>query len=63
MNEMGEGRSISEILHHMGENHFPEHSVAPPLFQTSIFCFENFEEFQKALQDEKDNYIYSTIRQ
>ena len=59
MNEMGEGRSISEILHHMGENHFPEHSVAPPLFQTSIFCFENFEEFQKALQDEKDNYIYS----
>lgn len=50
---------VSEILHHLGERNLPEHSVAPPVFQTSIFCFNSFEEFQAALADEASSYLYT----
>ncbi len=50
---------ITDILHHMGEHELPMHAVAPPIFQTSIFCFETFEEFQEALENESEHYIYS----
>ena len=50
---------MTEILHHMGEHNLPEHAVAPPIFQSSIFCFETFEEFQEALANEADHYIYT----
>lgn len=51
--------SVSEILLHMGERNLPGHAVAPPIFQTSIFCFDSFDDFQKALADEAHNFIYS----
>ena len=50
---------ISEILHHLGERDFPSNAVAPPIFQTSIFCFKSFEDFQSALADEAHNFLYS----
>lgn len=49
----------TEILHHMGEHNLPGNAVAPPIFQSSIFCFESFEKFQEALADEATHYIYS----
>ena len=39
---MAEEKNITEILHHMGELDLPFGAVAPPLFQTSIFRFDNF---------------------
>ena len=33
----------------LGERDFPSNAVAPPIFQTSIFCFKSFEDFQAAL--------------
>lgn len=50
---------MTEILHHMGEHNLPEHAVAPPIFQSSIFCFETFQEFREALEHEADHYIYT----
>ncbi len=51
--------NISEILLHMGERNMPCNAVSPPIFQTSIFCFGSFEEFQMALADEAHNYLYT----
>jgi cystathionine beta-lyase/cystathionine gamma-synthase len=51
--------SVSEILHHMGEDSLPLNAVSPPIFQTSIFCFESFEKFQEALADESSHFLYS----
>lgn len=51
--------NTTEILHHMGEHDLPGNAVAPPIFQTSIFCFESFEKFQEALGSESDHYLYS----
>lgn len=56
---MSERYEVTEILHHLGERDLPDHSVAPPLFQTSIFCFNSFDEFQEALADEESNYLYT----
>ena len=52
-------QDITEILHHMGEHGLPENAVAPPIFQSSIFCFDSFEAFQEALKNESEHYIYS----
>ena len=50
---------ITEILHHMGEHGLPNHAVAPPIFQTSIFCFDSYDDFHEALLHESENYIYT----
>ena len=50
---------MTEILHHMGEHNLPENAVAPPIFQSSIFCFDSFEAFHEALANESEHYIYS----
>ncbi len=50
---------ITEILHHMGEHELPNHAVAPPIFQTSIFCFDSYEAFHEALEHESEHYIYT----
>ncbi|QSH99048.1 aminotransferase class V-fold PLP-dependent enzyme [Treponema phagedenis] len=50
---------ITEILHHQGEQHFPCNAVSPPIFQTSIFCFDSYEAFQAALADEASHFLYS----
>lgn len=52
-------REISDILLHMGEEDLPNHAVSPPIFQSSIFCFPTYEEFQAALADEPSHYLYS----
>lgn len=49
----------TEILHHMGERRLPDNAVAPPIFQTSIFCFDSFKEFQQALTNSAEHYIYT----
>ena len=59
---MGQNRSqpdITDILHHMGEYNLPVNAVAPPLFQNSIFCFDSFEAFHEALENEAEHFIYS----
>jgi cystathionine beta-lyase len=50
---------ISYILHHMGEESLPENAVSPPIFQTSIFCFKDFREFQRVISDETHNRLYT----
>ena len=50
---------ITEILHHMGEHNLPNHAVAPPIFQTSIFCFDSYDAFHEALMNESEHYIYT----
>jgi len=52
--------SVSEILHHLGERDLPARAVSPPIFQTSIFCFSSYEEFQAALADESVSYLYTS---
>lgn len=51
--------SITEILLHQGERALPAHAVSPPIFQTSIFCFDSYEEFQAALADESTHFLYT----
>lgn len=43
----------------MGEHKLPMNAVAPPIFQSSIFCFDSFEDFQEALGHESEHYIYT----
>ena len=50
---------ITEILHHMGEHNLPNHAVAPPIFQTSIFFFDSYDAFHEALMNESEHYIYT----
>jgi cystathionine beta-lyase len=56
---MTEPHTTSWILHHLGEDNLPMKAVSPPIFQTSIFCFNSFEELQAAIADEKAHYMYS----
>ena len=51
--------NITDILHHMGEHSLPNHAVAPPIFQTSIFCFDSYDAFHEALEHESEHFIYS----
>ena len=53
---------VTDILHHMGEYNLPGNAVAPPLFQNSIFCFDSYESFHAALENEAEHYIYSRDR-
>ena len=50
---------VTEILHHMGEHSLPGNAVSPPIFQTSIFCFDSFKSLQEALEDETTHCLYS----
>lgn len=52
-------KNVSEILLHQGERDLPIHAVSPPIFNTSIFCFPNYDEFRDALSDETTHYLYS----
>lgn len=47
------------ILHHLDEDHLPVNAVSPPVFQTSIFCFDSFDTFREALTSEENYYLYS----
>lgn len=52
-------KRISEILLHQGEQNHPFNAVSPPIVNTSIFCFNTYEDFRDALADEKTHYLYS----
>ncbi|HBK67376.1 MAG TPA: cystathionine beta-lyase, partial [Firmicutes bacterium] len=56
---MNEKKNVTEILHHLGEDNFPFGAVSPPIFQTSIFSFPTFEDFQQAMGDEAHHYLYT----
>ncbi len=49
----------SYILHHMGEDDLPLNAVSPPVFQTSNFCFPDFDSFNRALTDEGEHCLYT----
>jgi len=50
----------SYILNHLGEDHEDYfNAVAPPIIQTSNFCFKSVREFRKALKDEQRSSIYT----
>ncbi|HSG68341.1 MAG TPA: aminotransferase class I/II-fold pyridoxal phosphate-dependent enzyme [Bacteroidales bacterium] len=52
--------NTSSIINHYGEER-DEYmgSVAPPLFQTSNFCFSSVDEMKAALQNEYHEHVYS----
>ena len=50
---------ITEILHHAGEGNLPYNAVSPPIFQTSNFSFDSFEDYQLALEKENEHFLYS----
>lgn len=50
---------LTDILLHQGEDDFAFGAVAPPLFETSIFHFKTFRDFQSALSDEYSHYLYT----
>ncbi|MFO7882813.1 MAG: bifunctional L-alanine/L-glutamate racemase [Kosmotogaceae bacterium] len=52
-------KNISEIIIHLGEDNHPFGAVNPPLFQTSIFAFDNFNDFSVAMTDETDHFLYT----
>jgi len=52
-------KQITEILHHLGEEDLPCGAVNPPLFQTSIFSFKDFDDFSTALSDETNHFLYT----
>ncbi len=56
---MTERNDYGYILHHLGEDELPFHAVSPPIFQTSIFCFDSFESFQEMMLAGGGRYIYS----
>ncbi len=52
--------SLSYILNELGEdreNYY--NAIAPPIIQSSNFCFKTVEEFRNALADEYDGYLYT----
>ncbi|WP_371805986.1 aminotransferase class V-fold PLP-dependent enzyme [Candidatus Lokiarchaeum ossiferum] len=59
MQKLKQKRDISEILHHLGEENLPFNAMSPPIFQTSIFSFDSYEDYQAALADETHSFLYS----
>ncbi|MGL4849150.1 MAG: trans-sulfuration enzyme family protein [Clostridium sp.] len=50
----------SEICVGYGEDHSKYFgAVAPPIMQTSLFAFENWDEFLKGITAEREHYVYS----
>lgn len=52
-------RNHQQICTHLGDDYQRFHgAVVPPLYQNSLFVYENFDSFVEAMQDEQNNYIY-----
>ena len=50
----------SEICISVGENHSKYFgAVAPPIVQTSLFAFENWDKFLEGITAERDHYVYT----
>ncbi len=52
-------REITYILHHFEEENEPFGAVSPPIFQTSNFSFPTFGEFQNAINNEDEEFLYT----
>ncbi|GIV44450.1 MAG: cystathionine gamma-synthase [Bacteroidia bacterium] len=51
---------ISFIINHLGEDRIQyKNAVAPPIFQTSNFCFDNVASMREAIQNELKNPFYT----
>ncbi|MCL2007187.1 MAG: aminotransferase class I/II-fold pyridoxal phosphate-dependent enzyme [Treponema sp.] len=50
---------LSYILNQLGEEDNPYGAVSPPIYQTSIFCFDSFAEFRAATKNEVKSSIYT----
>ncbi|MFN3283419.1 MAG: aminotransferase class V-fold PLP-dependent enzyme, partial [Pseudothermotoga sp.] len=50
---------ITEILHNYAEKGFSYDPVSVPIYETSIFSFKNFDEFQNSLLNEFEAHLYS----
>ncbi len=50
---------ITKILHSYGEEGFSYNPVSVPIYETSIFSFNSFDEFQHALLNEFEDHIYT----
>ncbi len=57
---MKKNSKLETILTHYGEDRGAYHgAVVPPIFQNSLFTFEDWESIDKAFDDRMNNYIYS----
>ena len=54
-----EEKELTYILHHYKENDQPFEVLAPPIFQTAIFAFKNFKEFQNVANNENERFLYT----
>ncbi len=52
-------KRISQILNELGEEGFAFNPVSVPIYETSIFSFASFQEFQHGLQHEDDIPLYT----
>lgn len=52
-------KSISQILNELGEEGFAFNPVSVPIYQTSIFGFDSFEELKKAITQQDQTYLYT----
>jgi cystathionine beta-lyase len=51
--------SNEEICTHLGDEYNRFHgAVVPPVYQNSLFVFEDFEKLTEAMQDEQGSYLY-----
>ncbi len=50
---------FDEIIGFLGEEGFSYNPMIPPIYETSNFKFEKFEDMMKALSDEEAGYLYS----
>ncbi|MEJ5230010.1 MAG: bifunctional L-alanine/L-glutamate racemase [Pseudothermotoga sp.] len=50
---------LTEILHSYSEDGFSYDPVSVPIYETSIFSFRSFEEFQNSLLNEFEAHLYS----
>jgi len=50
---------LTEILHSYSEDGFSYNPVSVPIYETSIFSFKSFEEFQNSLLNEFEAHLYS----
>ncbi|OLS35914.1 PLP-dependent aspartate aminotransferase family protein [Bacillus sp. MRMR6] len=51
--------SDEHIVTHLGDEYERFHgAVVPPIYQNSLFVFENFEQLTEAMKDEQSSYLY-----
>lgn len=50
---------LKTLLTHDGKREHPHGAVVPPIFQNSLFTFENWEAIDQAFDDRTHSYIYS----